>query len=438
MKPICLVIVSYNRPEYFRKCLESVSNAEFPEGTTIIMVDDCSTDPETIRLFNDFAVPNVAIVKQRNAVNKKIYGSLLLAFNMAFFYGYEVVTNIDSDALVKPNFLQVLRDLCVEHPGSLVTGFNSRNKNRDGSDRHPVVKEEGRVLYKKSVGGINFCFDKEAYDKYVQNTLQECIKKPGNWDHMACIKAMKDDNPVACITPSVIQHIGFDSSMNHTEAPDIAQDFVSLSLPNVTLVGVDCVDSNRLLKAVDFSCRDINFGAVKLFTSLPSKDPRFTKIIQLRNKEQYSHFMLKSLAQHIETSHCLVVQFDGFVLNYAKWDPDWLKYDYIGATWWYKDGMNVGNGGFSLRSKKLMDLIASDPHIKKYHPEDTMIGREYRPYLESKGIIFAPEEVANKFSIEAYSVPKPDNKYSGQFGFHGVHVDFTGTEYQNQFKFPRR
>jgi hypothetical protein len=38
------------------------------------------------------------------------------------------------------------------------------------------------------------------------------------------------------------------------------------------------------------------------------------------------------------------------------------------------------------------------------------------------GIKFAPTDVADRFAIEAYNVPAPDNAYSGQFGFHGYHV----------------
>jgi len=62
---------------------------------------------------------------------------------------------------------------------------------------------------------------------------------------------------------------------------------------------------------------------------------------------------------------CLLVQPDGFVINPDKWDNQFFEYDYIGAPWeqvphsyldpWGKPH-RVGNGGFSFRSKKLLDV----------------------------------------------------------------------------------
>lgn len=425
-----LIITTYNRPQYLSRCLESVRAADIPNDLTIIIVDDCSTDPETKRMFNEFNIDGVPIIKFVNTKNSKIYYSLKRGFDKAFEMGCDVVMNLDGDAIVKPNFFNLFLE--VKHfPAQIITGFNSRNKRRDGTDRHEIVKQEHDILYKRSVGGINFCFDKAAYDLYVLPALQQCLIKPTNWDQVACIAAMADDKPVVCITPSVVQHIGFDSSMGHHEDPDVACDFFSLALPDVTLIGVDCVDINRLIKAAEYSQRNIKFGAVKMFSSTNLKRTEAYLCQPIKTKEQYSEFIINELSDHLSTSHALVIQYDGFVLNWRAWDNDWLQYDYIGATWWYKDGMNVGNGGFSLRSKRLMELLKNNPEIKTLHPEDHAIGRLYRPYLESKGIKFAPEEVANKFSIEAYNVPAPDNKYGGQFGFHGGNVNFKGTEHSH-------
>jgi hypothetical protein len=43
-------------------------------------------------------------------------------------------------------------------------------------------------------------------------------------------------------------------------------------------------------------------------------------------------------------------------VNPAAWDPEFLDWDYIGAKWfWAEAGKRVGNGGFSLRSYKLLE-----------------------------------------------------------------------------------
>lgn len=137
--------------------------------------------------------------------------------------------------------------------------------------------------------------------------------------------------------------------------------------------------------------------------------------------------MVKDLYKYVDTDYVLIIQSDGYVKNPTAWMDEWLSYDYIGATWWYNDKFNVGNGGFSLRSRKLLQILATDRNIVRTHPEDHHICRTYGRYLTKKcGIRFAPDEVAKKFSIEGYK--QKDKTYSGQFGFHGGAVVFPGEE----------
>jgi glycosyltransferase involved in cell wall biosynthesis len=424
-----LVITCFNRPQYLSKCLESLAAADLSALHCIVIVNDASTDAETLRLFREFYIDGVPIIKMTNERNLKVYGSLKRGWDKCVEQGCDVLMNLDSDAIVKADFVERLTDAVLNNQVHVVTGFNSRNKKKDGTDRHPVVSVHDGYLMKQSVGGINFAFTGIVYKLLVSPVLERCIDNPVNWDHHVCIDAMKADRPIICLTPSCVQHIGFDSSMGHNEPPDVACDFYNLALPDVTLVGVDCADVNRLIRSADACTKDIKFAGVKLFSSVPTKHESVLKCGNIKSKEQYSQFIVRDLYPHIETSHALIIQHDGHVVNYKAWNDEWLQYDYIGATWWYKDGMNVGNGGFSLRSRKLMEMLATDPEIKIIHPEDHAIGRVYRPYLESKGIKFAPDEVANRFSIEAHNSPKPANRYSGQFGFHGYNVDFTGTGY---------
>jgi len=145
--------------------------------------------------------------------------------------------------------------------------------------------------------------------------------------------------------------------------------------------------------------------------------------------------MVKELYQYIDTSHMLFIHPDGFILNPDAWNDEWLEYDYIGAPWWFNDDINVGNGGFTLRSLKFLKTTALDENIKPIYgqgknviyngftPEDCLLCRHYGPYLKSIGIKFAPEEVAMRFSIE------PNAKYGSvwkdQFGFHNLHTDLS-------------
>ena len=145
-----------------------------------------------------------------------------------------------------------------------------------------------------------------------------------------------------------------------------------LRLPNITLLGIDCVNVERLQCALDVSQKEIEFGAVKLLSSLPTDYKRLVKIPHINSIEDYSRFCAVELKNYVETKYVLLVQYDGFVLNPKSWTNEFLKYDYIGAPWlvadWSVKNFNfpvslfgktvVGNGGFSLRSKKFLETSA--------------------------------------------------------------------------------
>lgn len=219
----------------------------------------------------------------------------------------------------------------------------------------------------------------------------------------------------------------FDAALEHCDSfwektKTMEEGFKKLDLPNVTLAIVDCVNTHRAVSAIEHCEKEINFGKIKLLTSIDvASKYNIVKIKEITSKEQYSEFCIKELNNHIDTDYVLLIQFDGFVIGGKKaWNPEFLKYDYIGAPWNYYDDYNVGNGGFSLRSKKLLSILANESSITEYHPEDNLIGRKYRPLLESRGVKFAPEDLAWKFAIECGN--KHGWTYKGQFGFHGFDV----------------
>jgi len=390
-----LLICTFNRPEYLKQCLWSLERADLSMVNELMIVDDHSTNQETIQLIKSFNFKNSHQNLFISEENKGIKHSLLTGYEY-LFQKNDIVINIDSDAIVRADFVERL----IENKplGDILTGFHCTTKNANGTERHKILEDVGHLYLKQSVGGINFCIDKVAYESFVKPALL----KPGNWDHNACINA----KGAYCLKESVIQHIGFDSSMNHNEAPDVADDFYYWNLSNVTLIGADS-DFVRLRKAADICTKWIKFGHIKLFHA------------NISSKTQYSEFCIREFYKWVSTSHMLICQHDGFVNNWQAWDNSWLQYDYIGAPWHYNDGMAVGNGGFSLRSKRLMEIVATDPNITILHPEDHHICRTYRPYLERQyGIKFAPVEVAEKFSFEGYL--QPTKTLSDQFGVHGA------------------
>jgi predicted nucleotidyltransferase len=206
---------------------------------------------------------------------------------------------------------------------------------------------------------------------------------------------------------------------------------MKLKLPNITLLGIDCVNVERLQVAMDVCQKDIEFGAVKLLTSLPTSDGRLVNIPQIKDIQEYSRFCAEELVKYVDTDYVLIVQYDGFILNPASWTDEFLKYDYIGAPWlvanWSVRDFNfpadllgkkvVGNGGFSIRSKKFLEVSAklvSEGKILTIHPEDVSLCIWHKDLLDRQGISIAPAELAGRFSIEG-----DDDTYEKQFGFHG-------------------
>lgn len=191
-----------------------------------------------------------------------------------------------------------------------------------------------------------------------------------------------------------------------------------LDLPEVTLVAVTSVNLSATIHALEQCMRNASYGAVKLLTDkVPSGLPanaQWEPIEPLRSAGAYSDFILQKLAAHVATSHCLLVQWDGHVINPEHWRPEFLNYDYIGASWpQFSDGNDVGNGGFSLRSRALLEACQS-PQFQSSHPEDLAICRHNRVWLEARGMRFAPRRLADLFSAERAGDP------TCSFGYHGI------------------
>ncbi|MBK6637706.1 MAG: hypothetical protein IPH08_06725 [Rhodocyclaceae bacterium] len=208
--------------------------------------------------------------------------------------------------------------------------------------------------------------------------------------------------------------------------------------PSISLVAIDTdPDSWPLTRhAVEKSLAGIKVDDVLFFGQKPlGLGEQFIRIERFPSLGAYSEFVLKCLWPFIATDFALTVHWDGFVVNPEQWSEKFLEFDYVGAPW-CPDGdiagltqvqsaagaiaheYLVGNGGFSLRSRELINLC-SNPYLRR-HPElpfgtaeDVVICRIYRKQLEQKGLRFAPIELAKQFSYETGVLSERP------FGFHG-------------------
>lgn len=203
---------------------------------------------------------------------------------------------------------------------------------------------------------------------------------------------------------------------------------MKLDLSRVTAV---CIDGRPFDRArneqyrmiLDWMNSTINFAEVKL---LMPEDPQIAgskhvKTEEINSLTDYSNFCLRELYKHVDTEYCLVFQEDGFVINPELWKSEFFDYDYIGAPWppfepWPEPGKfdrRVGNGGFSLRSKKLLEFTKDFVADRN---EDIIIASTKRDEIEAAGIRIAPLEVALDFSIETEFVSSQSMHTC--FGFH--------------------
>lgn len=222
-----------------------------------------------------------------------------------------------------------------------------------------------------------------------------------------------------------------------------------LDLSKITLVAID--NTSRIantIKAIYTCIEQANFGSVKLITSKDyiekyQKELFNDKILveemvyPVTDINLYSKYVLYELYRHVDTEFCLLIQDHAFIINSDSWTDEFLKYDYIGAPWPYRENsyltpfgehIRVGNGGFSLRSKKLLEVP-----LKKEIPFDCTTGDFYKHFNANnfaedgnicvhnrhlfidEGCKFAPLELAAKFSYES---AVPENQGIIPFGFH--------------------
>lgn len=231
-----------------------------------------------------------------------------------------------------------------------------------------------------------------------------------------------------------------------------------LDLPDVTIFtfcwGTEHVEKS--LKAMLIGMDQVNFGKKVLITD-PNKTDMgfFERVIDKHNIEVYDmsvdlsdnlqdddtnrsgfcESFVQQTNRYIVGDFCLNIQHDSTIIDSSKWDSTFMSYDYIGAPWpmniiqasdmvagRLKEIPNVvGNGGFSLRTRKFVEESAKLGWEHKN--EDLNICVFNYQHMTDAGILFAPPRLAAQFSVEH---PTPHKNFHrdllfsyGSFGFHG-------------------
>lgn len=212
-----LVIPTYNRPIYLKKTLDSLTQAlSGLKGEVMVVIsDDGSTDPKVEQLSKFFSQYHF-LTEFRTGKNVGVAGNLLRGIEGAladFNQPPESIVTLDSDFMVKPQFLCSLWDLLAQvgSPDTIITGFNATS--------HPIITQRDGYAIKQSIGGGSLCCTLEAYRRHIKPNLIDAM-----WDWRMVQTVNRVSGKLICITPSICQHIGMVSVMNHPHA-DVAMDF---------------------------------------------------------------------------------------------------------------------------------------------------------------------------------------------------------------------
>lgn len=150
-----------------------------------------------------------------------------------------------------------------------------------------------------------------------------------------------------------------------------------------------------------FSC--INLDSYKLFVDYNIQVVNITELTY----PMYNVFLFAGLTPHISTDYCLCIHGDGFIINEDNWDDKFFDYDYIGPPLAYLGNPILG-GGFSLRSKKLLQYL---------HDKFLTLAYDSQPKDKSEDMFIS--DVANENLIEdAFTAKLLDSKHLG--GLHSA------------------
>lgn len=214
-----LVITAYERPDELNRTLKSLSQSQFPTDFEIYIIDDFSKSLETQKIIQSFNIPGVKITKVRNDKNQGMYYGLKKGFDYFYDNDFDVLSNLDPDALVKPYWIKILLQLNRLYTDHIISGFNCPS--------HPIVEGFRKHYTKRDIGGINLLFNRNVYPGIKPHLHSN------NWDWDVSYEMQRQKKLFIITRPSVLQHIAEKSIMGHDNNPDVALDWSHSHLPPV-------------------------------------------------------------------------------------------------------------------------------------------------------------------------------------------------------------
>lgn len=224
---VAIIISIYNRPLLLKKLFESLKNTSIPKDCSIYLIDDCSTDEAVKPLIEAFEL-DCNLIKIYNKENKGINYNHLIWLDKIFNDSFDYVIVLGSDAVVNNYFYDLMTYFHSVFPNNIISGFNTLTLSELGTERHPVIENNGWYVKKNTSGSLGMGISKYVYENYSRPILDEFVKinRRHTFDTTFTREASKNKPCVICTVPSVAEHTGVEiSTMGHNYNPDISCDY---------------------------------------------------------------------------------------------------------------------------------------------------------------------------------------------------------------------
>lgn len=221
-----IVVPFYSRHKYVNQFLNSLKQSNLNE-CLIVFIDesltkDVNDDHKKVnKLVTDFNI-NYPLIKIFKNQHGNMFDSIL--YGMDLLYSYcDFLCTIDSDTIHKKEWVHDIYNSYIKCQNDfpdvniLVSGFNVVN------ERHSIIEKRENYILKNSVGGCNMFFSKNIYS----NIIRKCLFSH-KWDTNIVNYLKEFNNKIITTNGSVIQHIGFETSIDgriNTDKYDYALDY---------------------------------------------------------------------------------------------------------------------------------------------------------------------------------------------------------------------
>lgn len=223
---IGIVVPIFSRHKYLETFFQSINQTDM-KNCLLLLIDESMTkdvDDDKIKvreLVKNFKNNCCDVIKIYKNVHGNMFDSILTGFDLLVPYCEHAMT-IDSDTIHEPNWInkciETYEKATLDNPNNIVllSGFNTIN-----SGKHMVMKECNDYVVKHSVGGCHMMFDRETYYSNIRKALTST-----KWDTNILTAINFSDNVVVVTKPSVIEHIGFESSVRDDTKYDKSVDYI--------------------------------------------------------------------------------------------------------------------------------------------------------------------------------------------------------------------